>query len=54
MEHASSANIREALENFHTSGAPTEKQFISKDILVHLGLLGGVGAKERREKSEIY
>ncbi|EAD8002821.1 DUF4093 domain-containing protein, partial [Listeria monocytogenes] len=23
---------------------------ISKDILIHLGLLGGVGAKERREK----
>ncbi len=50
VEHASSANIREALTNFHISSTPVEKQFISKDILMRLGLLGGAGAKDRREK----
>lgn len=50
VEHASITNIREALQHFHTSSTLAKKQFISKDILINLGLLGGVGSKERREK----
>ncbi|MBC1737640.1 ribonuclease M5 [Listeria seeligeri] len=50
VEHASSKNIQEALQHFHTSNERTEKELISKDILIHLGLLGGIGSKERREK----
>lgn len=50
VEHASNAAIQEALQHFHTSNTRTEKHFISKEILMNLGLLGGQGSKERREK----
>ncbi|WP_239256361.1 ribonuclease M5 [Listeria ilorinensis] len=50
VEHASVEAIQEALTHFHTSSKRMERQEITHEQLIELGLLGGAAAKKRRER----
>ncbi|MBC1984340.1 ribonuclease M5 [Listeria booriae] len=50
VEHATPDIIREALQHFHTSDDRITTSEISYERLVNLGLMGGSGAKAKRQK----
>ncbi|MBC1936025.1 ribonuclease M5 [Listeria grandensis] len=50
VEHAKPAVIQEALQHFHTSDERTTTSDIDYERLVMLGLMGGAGAKAKRQR----
>lgn len=49
VEHASPETIRKALENVKTE-SPDETEIITREDLLHLGLIAGPDARRRRER----